>query len=49
MTDAPEAGIAGGPTRDFARFAAIDAWIFDLDNTLYPRNTNVYTQVDERI
>ena len=49
MTDAAEAGIAGGPTRDFARFVAVDAWIFDLDNTLYPRNTNVYTQVDERI
>jgi putative hydrolase of the HAD superfamily len=49
MTDAPPANGAGGPTRDFARFAAIDAWIFDLDNTLYPRDTNLYTQVDERI
>jgi putative hydrolase of the HAD superfamily len=30
-------------------FAAIDAWIFDLDNTLYPRSTNLFRQVDERI
>jgi putative hydrolase of the HAD superfamily len=50
MTDgAIEARTAGEPTHDFARFAAIDAWIFDLDNTLYPRNTNLWTQVDERI
>ncbi len=30
-------------------FAAMDAWIFDLDNTLYPRSTNLFRQVDERI
>ena len=49
MTAALQAGVAGGAARDFARFARIDAWIFDLDNTLYPRNANVYAQVDERI
>jgi putative hydrolase of the HAD superfamily len=49
MTAALQAGVAGGAARDFARFARIDAWIFDLDNTLYPRNANVYSQVDERI
>jgi putative hydrolase of the HAD superfamily len=35
--------------RDLAIFAATEAWIFDLDNTLYPRATNVFRQVDERI
>jgi putative hydrolase of the HAD superfamily len=43
----PRAGIDAG--RDLARFAGIDAWIFDLDNTLYPRHTNLYLQVDRRI
>jgi putative hydrolase of the HAD superfamily len=35
--------------RDLATFADIEAWIFDLDNTLYPRSTNLFRQVDERI
>jgi putative hydrolase of the HAD superfamily len=30
-------------------FAAVDSWIFDLDNTLYPRHVNIYAQVDRRI
>ncbi|KAB2877031.1 MAG: pyrimidine 5'-nucleotidase [Bauldia sp.] len=37
------------PDRELARFAAVDAWIFDLDNTLYPRHTNLFLQVDRRI
>ena len=49
MTAALQDGIAGGPARDLARFAPIDAWVFDLDNTLYPRHTNLYVQVDQRI
>lgn len=32
-----------------ARFAPVDAWVFDLDNTLYPRSTNLFAQVDQRI
>jgi putative hydrolase of the HAD superfamily len=35
--------------RDLAAFADTNAWIFDLDNTLYPRSTNLFTQVDGRI
>ena len=27
----------------------IDAWIFDLDNTLYPARTNLFAQIDERM
>lgn len=30
-------------------FAGVRAWIFDLDNTLYPRHTNIFRQVDDRI
>src|SRR5690606_19673213 len=30
-------------------FAETEAWIFDLDNTLYPRSSNLFRQVDERI
>ncbi|MBC7833307.1 MAG: pyrimidine 5'-nucleotidase [Hyphomicrobium sp.] len=35
--------------KDLGVFAEIDAWIFDLDNTLYPRSTDLFRQVDERI
>jgi putative hydrolase of the HAD superfamily len=34
---------------DLSRFAAVRSWIFDLDNTLYPRHTNLFAQVDVRI
>lgn len=30
-------------------FAHIDAWIFDLDNTLYPASCNLFAQVDHRM
>lgn len=30
-------------------FAAIDTWVFDLDNTLYPHHLNLWEQVDARI
>jgi putative hydrolase of the HAD superfamily len=35
--------------QDFSRFGAIKAWVFDLDNTLYPRHTRLFEQVDRRI
>jgi putative hydrolase of the HAD superfamily len=34
---------------DLDIFADKEAWIFDLDNTLYPRSTRLFQQVDERI
>ena len=37
------------PARDLTPFAAVNAWVFDLDNTLYPRHTNLFAQVDTRI
>ena len=35
--------------RDLSPFAGVDAWIFDLDNTLYPHHSNLFAQVDRRI
>lgn len=32
-----------------ARFARVDDWVFDLDNTLYPAHTDLFAQVDVRI
>ncbi|MCX5520772.1 pyrimidine 5'-nucleotidase [Kaistia defluvii] len=32
-----------------ARFAGIRAWVFDLDDTLYPHHTGLFEQVSERI
>lgn len=29
--------------------AHVDAWIFDLDNTLYPARTNLFAQIDARM
>ncbi len=31
------------------RFAAVDTWVFDLDNTLYPAGSPVWPMIDERI
>ena len=45
----PLAGGRDQPAHDLSRFAVVDAWIFDLDNTLYPRHTNLFAQVDRRI
>jgi putative hydrolase of the HAD superfamily len=37
-------------TRRSARgFRAIETWVFDLDNTLYPHHLNLWHQVDARI
>lgn len=45
----PHTPSGGEPARDLTPFAAVDAWIFDLDNTLYPRHTKLFAQVDVRI
>ena len=46
---APARNGHGHEPRDFARFTPVDAWVFDLDNTLYPRHVALFRQVDERI
>lgn len=43
MTDA----LSGAP--DLAAFVGVEAWIFDLDNTLYPAESRLFAQIDERI
>ncbi|WP_102961006.1 pyrimidine 5'-nucleotidase [Mangrovicella endophytica] len=30
-------------------FSDVRDWVFDLDNTLYPRHTNLFAQIDERM
>lgn len=32
-----------------ARFAHVDAWVFDLDNTLYPADSDLWPSIDQRI
>lgn len=34
---------------DPARFAHITDWVFDLDNTLYPHHSNLFSQIDVRM
>ncbi|MBX3570534.1 MAG: pyrimidine 5'-nucleotidase [Rhizobiaceae bacterium] len=36
-------------TPDPARFRHVRDWVFDLDNTLYPHHTNLFSQIDERM
>ena len=45
--DQPSAGSA--KLKTIATFKAIETWIFDLDNTLYPHHLNLWQQVDVRI
>jgi putative hydrolase of the HAD superfamily len=30
-------------------FDAVETWVFDLDNTLYPHDLNLWQQIDDRI
>ena len=30
-------------------FGAVETWVFDLDNTLYPHDLNLWQQIDDRI
>ena len=39
MTDLP----------DPARFAHVTDWVFDLDNTLYPHHSNLFSQIDVKM
>lgn len=34
---------------DLSAFQNVDAWIFDLDNTLYPRSCDLFAQMDVRM
>jgi putative hydrolase of the HAD superfamily len=32
-----------------ASFNHVEAWVFDLDNTLYPADCNLFAQIDRRM
>lgn len=51
MTDARADGRegAGAHRNDLRAFAGVEAWVFDLDNTLYPASTDLFSQIDVRI
>jgi putative hydrolase of the HAD superfamily len=34
---------------DPARFSHVTDWVFDLDNTLYPHHSNLFSQIDVRM
>ncbi|MDD7910109.1 pyrimidine 5'-nucleotidase [Pseudovibrio exalbescens] len=34
---------------DFSSFDEVDAWIFDLDNTLYPAHSDLFPQIIQKI
>ncbi len=38
-----------GVTAEPPRFAEIDTWVFDLDNTLYPPDCDLWPKIDQRI
>ncbi|BCP56204.1 pyrimidine 5'-nucleotidase [Kaistia sp. 32K] len=47
MEGRPQGALSADPVAD--RFADIRSWVFDLDDTLYPKHTGVFDQVSERI
>jgi len=50
MTDQQETPSSLALKRDaIAAFAHVDTWVFDLDNTLYPADSALWPQIDDRI
>ena len=46
----PRKGGGRGPTSGRKRgFERTQVWIFDLDNTLYPAECNLFAQVDQKM
>ncbi|MET1413686.1 pyrimidine 5'-nucleotidase [Roseibium sp. HPY-6] len=35
--------------QDLRTFMGVEAWVFDLDNTLYPHEADLFSQIDEQI
>ncbi|GAB4523352.1 MAG: pyrimidine 5'-nucleotidase [Roseibium sp.] len=35
--------------RDLRLFKGVEAWVFDLDNTLYPHEADLFSQIDAKI
>ena len=51
MTDTPTLNGEGrhAHQHDLRAFRGVEAWVFDLDNTLYPATSNLFEQIDTRI
>ena len=50
MVPSPNQGQPGPAARPRAgALRQAEAWVFDLDNTLYPPSTNLFAQIDERM
>ena len=50
MAPSPNQGQPGPAARPRAHaLRQAEAWVFDLDNTLYPPSTNLFAQIDERM
>ena len=47
----PLSALAPDPAKALlrAKFNGVAAWVFDLDNTLYPSDSDLWPQIDERI
>jgi putative hydrolase of the HAD superfamily len=46
---ATAARVSGAIDANSRSFKHVDTWVFDLDNTLYPSECNLFAQVDERM
>ena len=42
-------GLAVAESDLVERFAHVDVWVFDLDNTLYPSDSDLWLKIDDRI
>ena len=49
LPDAPNSALMTEILAIVADLSHVESWIFDLDNTLYPRATNLFAQIDERM
>lgn len=41
--------VAAPVQSDLSRFASVEAWVFDLDNTLYPASTALFPQIEVKM
>ena len=47
--DLPKTELFSGTTPAEKHFAHVQTWVFDLDNTLYPPNADLWPKIDQRI
>lgn len=49
MDEFASAGSQSGDTRTTSEFGDTKTWVFDLDNTLYPADSNLFAQMDVKM